>query len=136
MANATSYLDSKKRRIYKGENRGYYTNTGDGERNYAPKAMYRKSKKCDAKNKCPKKLDKDMRKNVPAKIRPAIFNLRTLGTPINKMTPKKPLVNLTKTNKILKKLEPKKPVVNLTGVGSIINSILPKRPMVNMSKKR
>lgn len=137
MANSTSYLDSKKRRIYKGDNRGYYTNTNDGERNYAPKAMYRKSKKCDAKKNCPKKLDKNMRKNVPVKIRPAPFNLRALGTPINKMIPKKPVINLTKVSKsINKRMTPKKPIVNLTRVGSIIDSILPKRPMVNMTKKR
>ena len=114
MANSTSYLDSKKRRIYKGENRGYYTNTGDGERNYAPKAMYRKSKKCDCKKNYPKKLDKDMRKNVPVKIRPALINISGFEKALKKLEPKKPLLNLTKTNKVFKKLEPKNPLLNLT----------------------
>jgi len=110
MAKPTKYLDSKKHRIYKGEKRGYFTKTTDGDRNSAPKASYRKP----LNGSSTKKLTEQTRKSVPVKIRPSVSRI-DVNSKGKKLRTDKPVINLTPISRMFNKIIPNKPLINLSG---------------------
>jgi hypothetical protein len=66
---ATSFLNSKGRRIFQGEKGGYFARKANGDRVYGVKANKRVAVGSDA---TPRKIVNSMRNEVPSPIRPAV----------------------------------------------------------------
>ena len=71
---ATSFLNSKGRRIYQGAKGGYFAKKADGTRVYGIKAAKRVAV---GSNSAPRKIVNSVRNEVPSAIRPAVRKTRT-----------------------------------------------------------
>ena len=114
MSESTKFLDSKRHRIFKGKEGGYFTMNAAGQRNNEPKATFRKT---IAGSSIPVRLNAGTRKNVPIKIRPAKSRIdeNSKGNPIRS---NKAIINLTVLNKLIRPITnkiPSGPILNLSG---------------------
>lgn len=114
MSESTKYLDSKRHRIFKGKEGGYFSMNASGQRNNEPKATFRKTV---AGSTIPVRLNSTTRKSVPIKIRPAKSRIdeNSKGSPIRS---NKAVINLTVLNKLIRPISnriPSGPLLNLSG---------------------